>query len=246
MAVDDTPDDSEEDAPEDDVPDEDDVLDEAALEAELDYLVDEGVLDENDDGLAFSDGMADAWLVYADSYADEDEATIVSSFAELFDLPREDAAEHVEAAGVTREDLVAYLALRSELDDPPGRERLAVLATLVEQVGPPAVVPPALDRLADDEVDPFVAEHGDVVVTVWKQQCEPCRALKAHLDTLLDAFPDHVSVVGVDGDEVPSFRRTTGVDAAPAVVLFADGEHAHTITGAIRMDELQDALDDAY
>lgn len=240
MAVDDSTDDTDEDAPATDA------LDEDALDAELDYLVDEGVLDENDDGLAFSDGMEDAWLVYTDSYADEDEATIVSSFAQLFDLSADDAAEHVEAAGVTREDLVAYLALRSELDDSPGRERLAVLATLVRQVGPPAVVPPTLDRLADDELDAFVAEHGDVVVTVWKQQCEPCRALKAHLDTLLDAFPDHVSVVGVDGDNVPSFRRSTGVDAAPAVVLFADGEHARSITGAIRMDELQAAIDDAY
>lgn len=236
MAVDDTTDGT----------DEDPAFDEAALDAELDYLVDEGILDENDDGLAFSGGMEDAWLVYADSYADEDEATIVSSFAELFDLSADDAAEHVEEAGVTRDDLVAYLALRSELDDPPGRERLAVLATLVRQVGPPAVVPPSLDRLADDEIDPFVAEQRDVVVTVWKQQCEPCRALKAHLDTLLDPFPEHVSVVGVDGDEVPSFRRSTGVDAAPALVLFADGEHVHTITGAIRMDELQAAIDDAY
>ena len=89
-------------------------------------------------------------------------------------------------------------------------------------------------------------ERGDVVVTVWRRQCEPCRALKAHLDTLLDAFPDGVPVVGVDGEEVPTFRRRYEFDAAPAVLLFADGELVESIQGGIRMDELGDAVDRAY
>lgn len=215
-------------------------------EAGLDYLVDAGVLDEDEHGLRFTHEFEDTWLVYADSYMEESDETVTTTVAQLFDLDETTAAEYVDELGVTREDLVALLSLRAHLDAEHSTAELATLAGIVVEVGPPPVVPPQLEALDDDAVVAAVGERGDVVVTVWRRQCEPCRALKAHLDTLLDAFPDDVPVVGVDGEDVPAFRRRHEFDAAPAVLLFADGELVETIEGGIRMDELRAAVDRAY
>jgi thioredoxin-like negative regulator of GroEL len=55
--------------------------------------------------------------------------------------------------------------------------------------------------------------------------------MKEDLDEILERVPDGVAVAGLDGESVPSFRLAYGVDSAPAVLAFRDGELVESLTG---------------
>jgi thiol-disulfide isomerase/thioredoxin len=134
------------------------------------------------------------------------------------------------------------------LEDPPDRERLAVMAALVAEVGPGSPVPAVetLTELDDGSWRGFLGDHPDAVVTVWKHGCEPCEAMKADLPAILEALPRRVAVAGVDGEACPSFRRAYEVSAAPAVLCFRDGDLRATETGRKRPATLADLFESVY
>jgi thioredoxin-like negative regulator of GroEL len=68
-------------------------------------------------------------------------------------------------------------------------------------------------------------------LTVWKNGCAPCEAMKEDFGAILEALPDAVAAAGVDGGTVSAFRREFEVDAAPAVLLFRDGDLVQSDTG---------------
>lgn len=216
-------------------------------EAALDALIDGGAVDEADDGtLSTTRAFEDARRIYHDTYADASDEVFRQTVADLFGLDPDAAADHVESGGVTREEVVAYLSVRSFFDDPPDPETAAVMAHLLVEIGPGSPVPASLRELTDDEWSAFLDDRPDAVVTVWKRFCDPCEATKADLDDILSALPDGVAVAGVDGEEVPAFRREFGVDAAPAFCLFRDGELVETHTGRGRPEELAERFAAVY
>lgn len=217
----------------------------ADAEAVVDDLVAAGVLAETDDGGVHLAEEFDATKrVYHDSYADADESRVRETIADLFDLDPAAAAEH--AASVTRDELVAFLSLRSFLDDPPARERLALMAGVVAGVGPGSPVPDAVREVDDDTYRAFLDDAPDAVVTVWKHHCEPCDVMKNDLDGLLDAVPDGVAVAGLDGEDCPDFRREFEVDVAPAVCCFRDGTLVETVTGRRSTATLAETFETVY
>nr|WP_135364719.1 thioredoxin domain-containing protein [Halosimplex halophilum] len=208
-------------------------MDESTVDAHVDTLVAEGVLDhdESTDAVATTDGFEHRRHVYLDTYLDLDDAAFHESVADAFDLPSaEAAAERVDELGVSREEFATYLALSAHLDG-YGVGELTQMAAIVAEVGPQSPVPDALDELDDGSWGAFVADHDRAIVTVWKRRCEPCEAMKEEVDELLAALPDGVAVAGLDGESCPDFCRENAVNAAPAVAFFADGDLLEAVTG---------------
>jgi thiol-disulfide isomerase/thioredoxin len=201
-------------------------------ESALDRLLDEGVVDEDDDGaLTTTEAYERTRVVYHDTYGTAGEETVVQALSEVFGVDREAVSAYVDENDVGAADLVAYLSLQSFLDPVPDRETLATMAALVVEIGPGSPVPGQLDELDDERSEAFLAENPDAVLTVWKTGCHPCDAMKADLDAILERVPDGVAVAGLDGESIPSFRLEYGVDSAPAVLAFKDGELVETLTG---------------
>ncbi|MFC4358814.1 thioredoxin family protein [Halobium salinum] len=216
-------------------------------EAALDELVAAGVVDEEADGsLTTTDAFEDTRRIYHDSYVDASDERFHDTVAELFGLDRDDAATHVERHGVTREELVAYLSLRSFLETPPGQETLAVMAALVAEVGPGTPVPDGLEVLDEESWRDFLTATPDAVVTVWAHGCAPCEAMKADIESILDTLPEGVAVAGIDGETCFDFRLEYEVNAAPAFVCFRDGEHRLTETGRKRPEAAAELFASVY
>ncbi|WP_224447333.1 thioredoxin domain-containing protein [Haloprofundus salilacus] len=213
----------------------------------IDRLVEGDVIRENDDGsLTTTAAFEETRSVYADTYLNVGEETFVETVAELFDLESAAAETQIEANGVTREQLVAYLAVQSFLDEAVDSETKAVMAHVVCEVTPPSPIPEAVTRLDDESYTAFLDEHPNAVLTVWKRHCEPCERLKDDLDELLDALPDDVAVGGLDGETASGFRLAHAVNSAPAVLWFRDGEKVDARTGYVSPSEFGDVVADTY
>jgi thiol-disulfide isomerase/thioredoxin len=201
-------------------------------ESALDRLVDEGVVDEADDGtLTTTEAYERTRVVYHDTYGDAGNETVVTALSDVFGVDPETVAAYVDEHDVGPEDLVAYLSLQSFLDPVPERPTLATMAALVVEIDPGSPVPEQLEELTDDEYESFLTENPDAVLTVWKTGCHPCDAMKEDLDEILERVPDGVVVAGLDGESVPSFRLAYGVDSAPAILAFRDGDLVESLTG---------------
>jgi len=233
----------------------------AALEDALDHLVDVGLVEERDDGgLVTTEAFESTRRVYRDTYADADDAAFRSTVADTFGVSEATAAERIESGDLTRDDLIAYLSLRSALDGAEPRsadsrpetddgvddERLATMATLVAELSPGSPVPDELETLDDESWRAFLDEHPDAVVTVWRHDCAPCEALKADLDDVLSALPDDVAVAGIDGESAPAFRRAFDVDTAPAVCSFRGGDLEDVTTGRQSPETYADRFAELY
>jgi hypothetical protein len=210
--------------------------------AVVDALVAAGVLRETADGaLSLTDAFDRTLAVYEDSY--DDEERVRETVAELFDVAPDDG----RARAVTGEELAALLALRSSLDDPPPVEGLAVAAGVVAGMEPASPVPDRLEEVDDGSWHGFVG-GGDAVVTVWKRHCDPCDALKGDLDDVLAALAaeSDAPTAGLDGESCPDFCRATGVNAAPAVCCFRDGELVEAVTGRRSAADYADLFETVY
>ncbi len=212
----------------------------------IDRLVEQHLLDEHDGRLRFTDEFTGTWYVYADTYADAPRTVFVETVAELFGLDPEEAERRIEQQGVTREQVVGYLAAQSHLDTDPEQGTLALFGQILAEIGPPAAVPPGIEKLDDGAALAFVEENDRAVVTVWRQDCKPCRALKRELDDVLAGLPEGVTIAGVDGPAVPEFRARYGVEAAPSILLFVGGDHADTVRGREPVESYHAAFERAF
>jgi thiol-disulfide isomerase/thioredoxin len=232
----------------------------ATLEDALDHLVDAGLVDERDDGLVTTAAFEATRRVYHDTYSGIGDDAFRGTVADVFGVDEATAAERIDAGAITRDDLIAYLTLRSLLDgverrstgsrseaeDDAGDERLATMATLVTELSPASPVPESVEELDDESWRAFLDASPDAVVTVWRHDCAPCDALKEDLDAVLSSVPDGVAVAGVDGESVPDFRRTFDVDAAPAVCCFRGSDLVDTLTGRQSPETYAERLADCY
>jgi len=216
------------------------------LDSALNDLIDAGLVEERSDGaLVTADAFESTRRIYRDSYADADDSVVVRTVADVFGVDEATAAARLDDGEVTRDDLIAYLSLRSLLDGVDD-ERLAAMASLVAELSPGSPVPEAVESLDDDEWEAFLDASPDAIVTVWRHDCSPCTALKEDLDAVLSSLPDHVAAAGVDGESVPNFRRAFDVDTAPAVCCFRDGNLVATVTGRQSPSAYADRFDEVY
>jgi thiol-disulfide isomerase/thioredoxin len=220
-------------------------------EARFEFLCEHGVLVETDDGVATTERYDAIRDIYHATYHDVDDEIFHGTIASLFDIPPEEAPERVAELGVTRAELIAYLALESHLDDVApdltlDRTAHVHLAAMVVGVSPVSPVPDAMPELTDDDYEAFLDEHPDAVVFVWKLHCDPCDVMKRELDDILAALPERVAVAGIDGEAVNDFRRDFDVTAAPATLTFADGAFVECVTGRRSAAQLSQMFAVAY
>ena len=216
-------------------------------EALVETLVEGGVLSVDEGGVTTTPEFEDVRGIYHDSYMSVDDNAFHRAVADVFAFEStETAAEQVEALGATREQLVAYLALSDHLDGSYTTEEIARMAVVVTELGPGTPVPDDLERLDDDTYGTFVSTHDRAIVTVWKHHCDPCEAMKDELDAILGAIPEGITVGGIDGERCSGFRHAYGIDAAPAMVLFADGEFREGFTGRATPERVAAACAEVY
>lgn len=216
-------------------------------EALFETLVEGGVLSVDEDTVTTTSEFEDTRGIYHDSYMSVDNDVFHRAVADIFGFESmEKAAERAESQDVTREQLVAYLALDDHLDGSQTTEELARMAVVITELGPGTPVPDAVETLTDEEYKEFVSAHDRAIVTVWKHHCDPCEAMKEDLDDILDGIPDEVAVSGIDGESCVEFRREYGIDAAPALVLFEDGEFREGFTGRATPERVETACAGVY
>ncbi len=223
-------------------------MDETTVDAHIETLLAEGVLDhdESTDELTTTDAFQKDLHVYYDTYLSVDDDEFHRSVAEAFDLPSPAvAAEHVERHGVTREELATYLALYARLEG-YASDVLAEMAALVVEVEPKSPVPATLDELDDESYDAFLEANERAIVTVWKRGCSPCEGMKEDLDEILARLPDDAAVGGLDGEQCPEFCRSQEVNSAPAVVFYEDGKRLDAVTGRTSPGPLADRAGELY
>ncbi|MFO7926840.1 MAG: thioredoxin family protein [Halobacteriota archaeon] len=216
-------------------------------EERLEILEDEGVVTiDDEDVVTLTMEFESTRGIYHDSYADVEEAEYHKAVSDVFGIDPGDAGERLDDLGVTREQFIALLALNSHVDGEYPLIERAHMAMMITGLAPPSPVPGSVAELDDDSYGTFLDEHDRVAVTVWKRFCAPCRKMKEELDGTLAAFPDDVAVAGVDGESTPGFCRTFGVEAAPSVLLFEDGELVETLRGYQRPETIESVCAEVY
>lgn len=216
-------------------------------EALFEMLVEDDVLSVSGDAVTTTSEFEDTRGIYHDSYMSVDDDVFHRAIADAFGFEStEAAAERAESQDVTREQLVAYLALSDHLSGSPTTGELARMAVVVTELGPGTPVPDAVETLTDEEYKSFISAHDRAIVTVWKHHCDPCETMKDDLDGILDAIPEGVAVSGLDGESCVEFRHEYGIDAAPALVLFEDGEFQEGFTGRATPERVATACAEVY
>lgn len=216
-------------------------------EAAIDRLVEAGIVHEDDDGtLRRSESFQRTQAVYHDTYAALGSDPLAESIVEVFGVSEAEATRRVEAGEVTHQDLVAYLALQSDLEPTPDQATLAVMSDIVTQLGSASPVPQGVEEVTDETVEAFLADNPDAVVTVWKRFCDPCDEMKAEFDEILAEIPDGVAVAGLEGEECPAFVNRYEVTGAPALVAFRDGDHERTATGRREPRGVADIVEETF
>lgn len=184
--------------------------------------------------------------IYYDSYAHVDEEEYHQAVADVFGIELEDVAERIDELGVTREQFIALLALNSHLEGEYPLTERAHMAMMVVDLVPPSPVPDSIEEIDDDTYESFLEVHDRAAVTVWKRFCTPCRKMKEELNETLEAFPDEVAVAGVDGEATPEFGLSFGVEAAPSVLFFEDGELVESLRGYQRPSVIESTCVEAF
>ncbi|MBC9985685.1 thioredoxin [Haloferax sp. AS1] len=216
-------------------------------ETALETLIAAGAVDEAPDGTLSTTAEFEKTLaVYHDIYGAVSTEEFHRTVSELFGVAPENVEARLDEFGVTRADVVAYLAAKSFLDAPVGQDLLLVMAGLLVEITPSSPVPDALDELDDDFFESYLAAHPDAVVLVWRRFCEPCDAMKADLDAILDRVPDGVAAAGVDGEAADEFCRRFDVDSAPTLLCVRDGELRERASGRQTPAEVAAVLDRVY
>lgn len=87
--------------------------------------------------------------------------------------------------------------------------------------------------ITDAEFEGAVLESArPVLVDFWAEWCGPCRLVGPVLERMAAELGDRLEIVKVDVDENPESMARYRVTSMPTLLLFKDGEVAHTIIGA--------------
>ena len=88
----------------------------------------------------------------------------------------------------------------------------------------------------------ILAEHRGVVVDFWGSWCQPCRALRPHLERLA---ADHVGawrVVAARVEDNEDLVEAWSVQATPTLLYLRQGQEVHRSTGAVTPSSVAEAM----
>jgi len=79
----------------------------------------------------------------------------------------------------------------------------------------------------------LLEETRGIVIDFWGTWCQPCRALRPHLDRLADDHADQWRFVAIHAEENADLVDKYEVQATPTLVYLKGGEEVHRSAGAI-------------
>ena len=93
----------------------------------------------------------------------------------------------------------------------------------------------AIDEIAGvaalDEI--ILAESRGVVIDFWGTWCQPCRALRPHLEQFAEEHAEQWRFVAVHAEENVDLVEKYEVQATPTLIYVRGGDELHRSTGAI-------------
>ncbi|GGN09324.1 YbbN family protein [Halarchaeum nitratireducens] len=191
-----------------------------------------------DDGL-FEESGEEVRLSDAFSTARERERAAVAALDEdaLADLREAyvDGAD-VAATDVDERTLADAVAVHETCESVDRATSLHVARSLTRDGldGSDPHVPDGFVSLSGDEIGRFLDAHAAAVVYCWREECDPCDAVRADLESLRGEglFPDEIGLGAVYGpDNVDELRESYDVGAAPTVLFCAGDAVASRFVG---------------
>lgn len=88
----------------------------------------------------------------------------------------------------------------------------------------------------------LLAESRGVLIDFWGTWCQPCRALRPHLEQLADDHSDTWRFVAVHVEQNPDLLERFDVQSTPTLVYVRRGEEVHRSAGAVTPSDVALAL----
>ena len=76
-------------------------------------------------------------------------------------------------------------------------------------------------------------ETRGVMIDVWGTWCQPCRALRPHIEQLAEANADDWRIVAVHVESLPELVEHYAIQSTPTLIYLRDGEEVHRSAGAV-------------
>ncbi|MBC9867855.1 MAG: thioredoxin [Opitutae bacterium] len=99
-----------------------------------------------------------------------------------------------------------------------------------------------ISTLTTDSFDRAIEGTPTAVVDFWAPWCSPCRTMGAILENLAEEVDDSTRIFKVDVDENGPLAGKYGIRSIPTLLIFKDGNLAHTVVGVTQKEALKAKL----